>query len=282
DSERHAQRAPPHDVRYETEARAVPRIKESARALELLQLEHVLIRPREIDRLRHAVRPLHAQHIGLEVAAESKWSGRTCDDSSLIQLAGPYLEPRADSKRVVLAAPRAEGGQLYPHREVRVAAVVAEQVDAVPPAQDDVLITVAVYVCDQDGADRVVPDGRGQQRAAVNKIASAVVAIQRRAARPGDDQIEPAVVVTDAHDESAPGAADGAEPGHRTQVLKAAAKPGFDVVQLVRSAVRADREDVEPAVVVVVGERREYGAGGQGQRHSRADVGKEAALHGVQ
>src|SRR5204862_4533356 len=55
------------------------------------------------DALPISVGPLHAQHIGLEVAAESKGYRRSGDDARLVQLAGAYLEPRADSERVVLA-----------------------------------------------------------------------------------------------------------------------------------------------------------------------------------
>src|SRR2546422_8503152 len=56
---------------YTTLFRSIPRIEERAGAFELLQLEHVLIGAGEVDRLRHAVGPLHAQHIRLEVDRKS-------------------------------------------------------------------------------------------------------------------------------------------------------------------------------------------------------------------
>src|SRR6266487_2169395 len=125
---------------------AIPRIKESTRALELLELEHILVGAGEVDALRHAVGPLYTQHVGLEVGAESKRRDRSRHDARLVQLAGPHFEPRADAERIVLSAPHSQRGQLHPHAEVRVPAVVAEQVEPVSGADDDVLIAVAIEI----------------------------------------------------------------------------------------------------------------------------------------
>src|SRR5579859_3246922 len=65
DAKRHSERALPHDVGDEAEMLSIPCIEEGARAFELLKLEHVLIAAWEVDRLRHAVGPLHAQDVRL-------------------------------------------------------------------------------------------------------------------------------------------------------------------------------------------------------------------------
>ncbi len=54
------------------------------------------------------------------------------------------------------------------------------------------------------------------------------------------------------------------------------------VVEQVAAAVRPDRKQVEPAVVVVVGEGRRDGARGQRQRRPAADVGYVTAVDGVE
>src|SRR2546422_11714032 len=101
---------------YTTLFRSIPRIEERAGAFELLQLEHILIGAGEVDRLRHAVGPLHAQHIRLEVASESERRHRSRHHARLVELAGTDFEPRPDAERIVLAAPQAERGHLHAHR----------------------------------------------------------------------------------------------------------------------------------------------------------------------
>src|SRR6267142_1815390 len=135
--QRHTQGTLPHHVGNEAEVCAIPRIEKRARALELLQLQHVLIGAGEVDGLRYAIGPLHAQDVRLEMAAESEMRHRLRDDAGLVQLAGTHLEPGADAERVVLAAAEAERSQADPHREVRVPAVVAEHVNAGLAAEDE-------------------------------------------------------------------------------------------------------------------------------------------------
>ncbi len=78
---------------------------------------------------------------------------------------------------------------------MRVPAVVAEQVDPVPGADDDVLIAVAIEIGDEHWPGRIVLQWSRQQRAAIVKAATAVVMEQRRALRPRDNEVEPAVIV---------------------------------------------------------------------------------------
>src|SRR5258706_1924532 len=174
---------------------AIPGIKESTRTLELLELEHVLVGAGEVDALRHAVGPWDAAKGGLEVGAESKRCARTRHDALLIQLACAHFEPRADAEGIVLSTPHSQRGQLHPHAEVRVPAVVAEQVDPVSGADDDVLIAVAIEIGDEHWPGRIVLQWSRQQRAAIVKAATAVVMEQRRALRPRDNEVEPAVIV---------------------------------------------------------------------------------------
>src|SRR3954467_11272812 len=86
DSYRHPERALPHDVGDEPVLPAVPGIQESAGALELLQLEHIGVGPGEINRLRHTVGPLHAQHVGFQVRAEPDLRQPVGYDACLIEL----------------------------------------------------------------------------------------------------------------------------------------------------------------------------------------------------
>ena len=137
----------------------------------------------------------HAQHVRFEVASESEMRDRLRHDARLVQLSGAHFEARADAERIVLAAAEAERGQLHPHGEMRVPTVVAQDVDAVPVAEDDVLIAVAVDIRDEQRPDRVVLEGRREQLAAVGETPASIVVQQRGAVRPRHDQIEPAVVV---------------------------------------------------------------------------------------
>src|SRR5882724_8808514 len=78
---------------------------------------------------------------------------------------------------------------------MRVSTVVAEDVDAVPVAEDDVLIAVTIDVRDEQRPNRIPLHCRRQQLAAVGEAPGPIVVEQRGAARPRYDQIEPAVVV---------------------------------------------------------------------------------------
>ena len=118
-----------------------------------------------------------------------------CDDTSLVELAGTHLEPGADAVRVVLAAPETQRREPDAHREVRVPTVVAEQVDAALAPEDEILIAVAVDVGDHQRSDGIAPYFRRQELAAVCEPAGPIVVEQRGAMRPGDDQVEPTVVV---------------------------------------------------------------------------------------
>src|SRR6266576_5797348 len=255
----------------------IPCIKEVAGTFELLELEHVLVGAREIDGLRHAVGPLHAQHIGLEVAAESKGCRRSGDDARLVQLAGAYLEPRADSERVVLAAARAEGGQLHLHREMRVASVVAKQVHAATPAEHDVRISVAIDVRNQERSNRIVLHRWRQQRTAIDERSVAVVAIQHRAAWSRDDQVEPAVVVV--VQESGGGAAG------ESLALCQLACPVVVPENPAGPGGEAPRDkDVERAVVVVITHHGGAGSGtyaGAGIREALRAISTEQGIAAI-
>ena len=76
-----------------------------------------------------------------------------------------------------------------------------------------------------------------------------------------------------------PYACHGAHAGGASHILEPLA---FAVVEQVAAAVRPDRKQVEPAVVVVIGEGRRDGAGGQRQRRLAADVGDVTAVDGVE
>jgi hypothetical protein len=78
------------------------------------------------------------------------------DDPGLVDRAGPHLQPRANTKVVILAATRTHAQQLHFHSHVRVAAVVAKHANADRIADEDILITVSVDVSDGDrrGAPR--------------------------------------------------------------------------------------------------------------------------------
>ncbi|PYP20299.1 MAG: hypothetical protein DMD54_01000 [Gemmatimonadetes bacterium] len=156
DPQRHPQRAAPHHVGDEAELLSIPCIEEGAGALELLRLEHVLIRSREVDRLGDTVGPQHAEHIGLEVRAQAKQRHRRRDDACLIELAGADFELRSDTEGVVLSTPHAEREELDPHAEVRVAAVVAQQVDAGGGTKQDVRIAVVVEIGKEQRRDGIV------------------------------------------------------------------------------------------------------------------------------
>ena len=90
------------------------------------------------------------------MTAQSKGRHATGHDARLIELARADLEPRADAERVVLAAAGSERRELHLHAEVGVAPVVAQQVDAVAVAEEDILIAVAVEVGDQQRPNRIV------------------------------------------------------------------------------------------------------------------------------
>src|SRR5207244_5065828 len=126
-AEWHSQGALPHCIGYEAKAFSIPGVGERARSLEHFAFDDTFVATGEVERLRHPVRPLHAQHIGLEVQAQSKVSYPICGDARLIYLAGANLQSRTDAERVVLAAAVAEAFELDVQREVVVSKIVAQE-----------------------------------------------------------------------------------------------------------------------------------------------------------
>ena len=199
DTDRHAQRAAPHDVGHEAELRAVPRIEEGARSLELLELEDVRVRAREINRLRHAVRPFHAEHVSLEMRAEAKVCYAACDDSRLIDVSGPNFDLRADAKRVVLSTAGTQAGELHLHCQTAVPAIVPEQMQARGVAHEQVFVSVAVDVGHGQRHGRRVTSRAlhrgGQQIRAIHESAVAFIMEEEHATARDDNEVQPAVVV---------------------------------------------------------------------------------------
>ncbi len=85
--DRHPQRAAPHDVGDETILLAIPGIEEGTRALEALQLQHLLVAAGEVDVLRHAIRPLDPQYITLQVGTQAEVCGPPGHDAGLQEIA---------------------------------------------------------------------------------------------------------------------------------------------------------------------------------------------------
>ena len=157
DADGHPQRAAPHHVGDETELLAIPRIEEGARPLELLELENVLVGSREVDGLRHAVGPLDAHHVGFEVRPQAKVRDPPGDDARLVDRARANLDFGADTEGVVLATAGAEAHELDVHGQVRVPAVISQQVDAGRVRDEDVPVAVAVDVAHGDPRTRQPP-----------------------------------------------------------------------------------------------------------------------------
>ena len=117
----------------------------------------------------------------------------------LIELARAKLDPGANAERVVLAAARAQRRELDPARQPGSAALVAEQAGTPGTADDEVLVSILVHITDDDARTRL--QSRGEQRGAVLEPARAVVAQEEHAAAarcggcPGDDEVEPPVIV---------------------------------------------------------------------------------------
>src|SRR6267143_6739738 len=166
DTERHAQRAVPHGVRREREGTAVPRIQEWARPLEHLLLEHVLFRPRIVDRLRDAVGPAYAQHVRLEPAPEAEVYHPARREPQLVEIAGAQFDRCAEAEGVVLPTPLAQRYEAHVGILIHVAAVVAEQPGPSVPADYDE-IEVAVLVDVRDGNGAAGPQAIGEDRRVV-------------------------------------------------------------------------------------------------------------------
>src|ERR1700741_2069937 len=103
------------------------------------------------------------------MAAEPEKRHRLRDDAGLVQLAGANLEPRADTERVVLAAPQTERREPDAPREGGAPPVVAEHVDAALAAENDVLIAVAIDVRDHQRSDGIALYLRRQELAAIRQ-----------------------------------------------------------------------------------------------------------------
>ena len=266
DAQGHAQRAVPHDVGREREAVAVPRVQERAGPLEELLLEHVLFRPRVVDRLRHAVGPAHAQHIRLEPAPEAEVGDPVGHDAQLVEIARAELERRAEPEGVVLAAPLAQPDQVDLYVLIHVPAVVAQQPGPSVPADDDQIeVAVLVVVGHGDRAAGPQAVGGGKDRGVVLEASRGVVAEQEHAAparRRGlahDDQIEPAVVVeVEKRGVQAGDAAQLAPELARSRVPLERAVPAVVVQRGLRS-VEGRHEQVEEPVIVVIADRDRAG-----------------------
>ena len=105
-----------------------------------------------------------------------------------------------------------------------------------------------------------------------------VVAIHGERSTANQHQIEIAVMI-DVDEHRAASAIHVAQAGGLSDILEPLA---VAVAQQIAVVVCPNREQVEPAVVVVVGERRRDDPGRQRQRHLVADVGNEAAVHGIE
>ena len=158
-------------------------------------------------------------------------------------------------------------------------AISTEQgIAAILAGHEDVDMSVVIEVAKRGvTAAAPEPQGIGEER----KRPIQIVAVGAECAAAHQQQIEVSVVI-EIDKQRVPRAGDVADPGLPCHVFEPAAILALDVVQQVSAPIRADCKNVEPTVVVVVGECGEHGARGQRQRHSGAHVGKEAALHRVQ
>src|SRR3989454_7556415 len=149
-------------------------------------------------------------------------------------------------------------------RETAHAVVVEQAVRAGRARQEDVRTAIVVYIGERgigtavDNAVRI----RKQRERAVE-----IVAIGAERPSAYEKQVEIAVVV-EVDEQRVLGARHVAHPGGGGYIVEPFA---FAIMQQITAAVGTDRKQVEPAVVVVVRERRDDCTGGPRERHVCAD-----------
>ena len=195
-SQRHPERATPHGVGDEAETLAIPRIGERARALKHLALDDVLIGAGEVNRLRDSVGPLDAQHIRLQMRTETEMRHSIGGNAGLVDITSAQLQARTDSERVILAASVAEAFELHVHREIAVAAFIAQKSRRARPVdQPEIFVPVFIDIGNRNGRRPPRTHSWRNQTRLIGELALPVISKEEYRRLSRHNKIEPAVVV---------------------------------------------------------------------------------------
>src|SRR5207237_4693108 len=158
----------------------------------------------EIDGLRNAVGPLHAQHVGFEMRPQSKVCDAIGGDARLVDRTGAQLQPGTDSKCVILATAIAQSLELDVDRQITVSHLVAQQPRSASAVdQPEILVAIIIDVRHRNRRSPSRAHGWWYHSGLIDKLSGTVVAEQEYVRRgfagrtrcSGHDQIDPAVIV---------------------------------------------------------------------------------------
>ena len=157
------------------------------------------------------------------------------------------------------------------------AAVVKQRVATARIGDEEIGPTIPVEVAEQRVA-RVAVSGESECGRRVGESAVEIIAVQRALLRADEQQIEVTVVI-EVGEERLPCTMNVAHTSLFGQLDKC---PVATVAEQVPASVAAYREEVEPAVVVVVGERGICRTLGKRDPGVRSDITNDSALHSVE